>query len=454
VFGRKPLVAEVCALLRRRQVRLLSLIGPGGVGKTRVAVEVMIRLAPRCPEPPISIPLDGVQDADLVIPTIGQALGVRDGPERDAVDAVLDALHGRRPLLVLDNFEHLVDAAPALETIVEGCPDATVLVTSRIRLHIRGEQVVEVGPLPVPVEAESDPDALRRCPSVQLFVDRCHAVGVTAPPTGEHLVAVGEICRRLDGLPLALELAAARSRLLGVEGIRTHLGQVLDLLTGGPRDLPLRQQALRATIEWSYRLMTPACQQVLQRVAVFAGGFSVNAATAVCDRPRLEVLDALAALVDASLVGHVLAELPEGRLRLLQTLQDFALERLQADGGRPDAYRRHARYLLGLVEEADRALQGSDQEHWFHVLDQERDNVRLALETTVADNCVEEALRLTAAMWRYWETRGDLIEGRRWSAAALRWRGTRPTSRWPSAATVKRWHSSPESAARCRWRPA
>jgi predicted ATPase/serine/threonine protein kinase len=419
LFGRESLVSQVCSLLRGPHVRLLSLVGPGGVGKTRLAMEVVSRLTPKWPESPVFIPLDGVQDPELVIPTVGRSIGVREGPGQDALDAVLDALEDRRALLALDNFEHLVDAASALEAIIEGCPGVTLLVTSRVRLHVRAERLLDVPPLPVPTE-EADRASLLDCSSVQMFADRCAAAGVAVGPSDRELTAAGEICRRLDGLPLALELAAARSRLLGLEGICAQMADRLGLLTGGPRDLPQRQQALRATIEWSYGLLAPSGQALLQRLGVFAGGFSVDAATDVCARPRLEVVDSLAGLVDASLVGHATGERPEGRLRLLQTVQDFALERLEADGGTTQTYLRHARYFLTLVEEADRGLQGSDQGHWLHVLGQERDNIRLALETTVTNGCVEEALRLTAAMWRYWEIRGDLVEGRRWSASALR----------------------------------
>jgi predicted ATPase/DNA-binding XRE family transcriptional regulator len=430
LFGREASVVTICSLLRRPQVRLLSLIGPGGVGKTRLAVEVVTRLTPEWPEPPIFIPLEGIQNADLVIPTVGRALGVRDGPERGAVEAVLEALERRRPLLVLDNFEHLVEAALALETVVESCPGATVLVTSRVRLQVRGEQVVEVATLPVPAEGESDSEALRRCPSVQLFIDRCEAVaGVSAAPTGGQLVAVGEICRRLDGLPLALELAAARSRLFGVEGIRTHLGHLLDLLTGGPRDLPQRQQALRATIEWSYRLLTAACQELLERVAVFAGGFSFDAAVVVSGCPSVQVGESLGALVDASLIGHLDTDTGESRLRLLQTVQDFGLERLAVSPDRDQVYLRHARFFADLAEASDRALRGGAQAHWMRVLDQERDNLRMALTTATTRGYTEEALRLSGGLWLYWDARGDLVEGRRWLRSALALAGGSPALR-------------------------
>ena len=279
LFGREALVRTARELLNTPQVRLLTVIGPAGVGKTSLAVAVATMGL--WPEPTAFVALDGIRDAELVVGSVGRALGVRDGAQPDTVDALVQALGNRQQLLILDNFEHVIEAAPVVAALANGCPAVTVLVTSRSRLHLKMEYLLEVPALPIPPASNASREAILRSPAVQLFLERVQASGVMLSCTDDQLVQVAEICRRLDGLPLALELAAARIRLLGLDGILAGTQERMDLLKEGPRDAPERQRALRAAIEWSYQLLTPQSRAMLEQVAVFAGGFTLEAVAAV-----------------------------------------------------------------------------------------------------------------------------------------------------------------------------
>ncbi len=429
LVGREALVKAASELVDTPRVRLLTVIGPAGVGKTSLAVAVGAATMGLWPEPTAFVALDGIRDAELVVGSVGRALGVRDGTEPDTVDALVQALGNRQQLLILDNFEHVIEAAPVVAALANGCPAVTVLVTSRNRLHLKMEYLLEVPALPIPPASNASREAILRSPAVQLFLQRVQASGVMLSGTDDQLVQVAEICRRLDGLPLALELAAARIRLLGLDGILAGTQERMDLLNEGPRDAPERQRALRAAIEWSYQLLTPKSRAMLEQVAVFAGGFTLEAVAAVSGQPAMAQIETMSSLVDASLVQHADVAEGGGRLFLLQTVRDYAHERLSAGPFTQDLQLRHAEYFADLTGRADIGLQSSDQRKWLKRLDDERDNVRAALGNMLDAGRAEEALRLAAGMWRYWEIRGDLVEGRRWLDRALALPGGSPLLR-------------------------
>ncbi|CAA9520147.1 MAG: hypothetical protein AVDCRST_MAG73-127, partial [uncultured Thermomicrobiales bacterium] len=298
--GREREIETVAALLRREGVRLVTLTGPGGVGKTRLAVRVAEEVAGEYPDGVVFVALAPVQDPELVLSAIAQVLGVRETGDQSLAERLAGALHERRLLLVLDNFEQVIDTGPQIARLVAACPRLTALVTSRVVLRLSGEHDVSVQPLPLP---EADSEAMTaETDAVRLFLARARAARAGFVPTDADTIAVAAICRRLDGLPLAIELAAARVAHLPPAALLARLEQRLPLLTGGPRDAPLRQQTMRDAIAWSYDLLPAEEQALFRRLAVFAGGFTLDAAEAVAGDAALSVFDALCALVDASLV--------------------------------------------------------------------------------------------------------------------------------------------------------
>jgi predicted ATPase/DNA-binding SARP family transcriptional activator len=368
LVGRAAELDAVSALLREH--RLVSILGPGGVGKTRLALELAHRLAGEF--------RDGARFVALA------AIDTRDWLEAELAQAVEHG--GAERLLVLDNFEQLVDAAPAVSDLLARAPGVRVLVTSQAALRISGEREIPLAPLPGE-------------PAVELFVARARDADPGDP-------AVAELCARLDGLPLAIELAAARTRLLAPAAILERLGSRLELLTGGPRDAPARQRTLRAAIEWSHDLLAAAEQETFARLAVFAGGWSVEAAEAVLG----DVLDELEALVDRSLVVR-----SGERFGMLESIHEFAVERLADD----DVRARHAAWALGLAEAAEAALEGPDAAAWLRRLDADHENLVAAAEWAIAAADADTAQRLCGALWRFWLARGGVAEGRRLLAAAL-----------------------------------
>jgi len=384
-MGRQKELTEVLGLLSREDVRLLTLTGPGGTGKTRLAAQAAAELGARYPHGVWWVPLAPLRDPQLVLATAGQALGARDGLAEHIAD--------RSMLLLFDNFEQVVAAAAGVAGLLAACPHLDLLVTSREPLHVTGEQEYPVPPL-APAEG------------VGLFLARARAV---RPDFGED-AAVSEICRRLDDLPLALELAAARVKALTSAQILGRLEQRLPLLTGGARDLPERQQTLRAAIAWSYELLTPAEQRLFAGLAVFRGGCMLEAAGEVTDAD----LDTLQSLVDKSLLRH-----REDRFSMLETIREYAGERLEASGEAEELRRRHAQHFLALAEEADPHLRGSPKE-WLDRLEREHDNLRAALDWLAGAGERERVLRLAGALARFWGMRGHLAEGRRRLEGGLR----------------------------------
>jgi len=392
LVGRGRELEEICGALKSDDVRLLTLTGPGGAGKTRLALEAVNAIAGELPDGTFFVPLDAIRDSALLLPAIAQAVGVRESGERTLLASLRERLAGERVLVLLDNFEQLAGEAVLLADILKAVPGLTLLVTSRAALRLSGEQEYPVEPL-------------GRSDAVALFAERAQGAEPAFRLTDENLAAVEEICARLDDLPLALELAAARTKVLPPDAMLKRLDQRLDLLSRGPRDLPERHRALRDTIAWSYDLLEPEEQQVFARLAAFAGGCTLESAETVCDAS----LDSLAALVDDSLL-----ERTGERLRMLETIREYAAERLELEGDADAVRRRHAEHFLELVES-----DASNQASWLARLDEERDNLRAALSWCLEAGEAGLALQLTAGLWQYWWVRGHLAEGSRGLAEAL-----------------------------------
>ncbi|MGI8828268.1 MAG: ATP-binding protein [Candidatus Limnocylindria bacterium] len=376
-LGRDTELADIGALLARDEVHLLTLTGPGGTGKTRLALQAAASAADTFAGGVWWVPLAPLRDPQLVLSSAAQALG--------AGGDLAEHIGDKRLLLLLDNFEHLVSAAADLAPLLSACPNLTVLVTSREPLHLGGEHEYAVDPL-------------RQPEAVELFRTRALAARPDCVANGE----VAIICQRLDYLPLAIELAAARVKLLSPRAILERLEQRLPLLTGGTRDAPDRQRTLRATIEWSHDLLTDAEQRLFARLAVFRGGCTLEAAEQVADAD----LDTLSSLVDKSLV-----RMREDRFWMLETIREFALERLDASGDADEMRDRHANHFLALAEEAEPHLRGSPRD-WLDRLEADNDNLRAAFDRLAAAGDAQLPLRMGAALWRFWAMRGYAPEGR------------------------------------------
>jgi predicted ATPase len=417
LVGRERQAAAVEDLVVREGVRLVTLTGPGGVGKTRLAVEAARRVGPEFADGVRFVELASVSSVDLVAAAVATGLGLTTTGDKLITD-LQSYLRARRLLLVLDNFEQVVGAAPLLAELLGAAPGLVVLVTSRVVLRLSGEHEFPVPPLPVPPAGSSpDPEELQRYAAVRLFVERAHAAAPGFELTGGNAEAVAEICRRLDGLPLAIELAAARVRLLPPQTLLARLGQQLSLLTGGARDLPERQRTLKNTLDWSYGLLPASEQALFARLGVFAGPFSLPAAEAVgADSPDQgqakgpgPVLETLGSLVDSSLV-QADTRGGEPRFALLETIREYARERLAAGGDWVQAHDRHAAYFLALAEPAAAEFAGPGQLAWLDRLEAEHDDLLAAMSWLVDQGTPEQALRLFSATWRFWWLRGHAAE--------------------------------------------
>jgi predicted ATPase len=383
LIGREQEVAEACALLLRPGVRLVTLTGTGGVGKTRLGLHIATALLGAFADGVCFVSLAPMSDPALVVPTIAAALGIREIGGSILLDLLKAYLRDKCLLLLLDNFEQVVDAAVQVADLLAVCPQLKVLVTSRAALHIRGEQEFVVPPLAVP-DPKHLPDllTLSTYEAVELFLQRIQAVKPEFHLTDANATAVAEMCIRLDGLPLAIELAAARIKLLSPQALLTRLEHRLNLLTGGARDVPERQQTLRNTIEWSYDLLSPGEQLLFRRLAVFVGGCTLEAVEAICttlDGEATAVLERVTSLVDKSLISQQEQVGGEYRLMMLETIREYGLECLTASGEMETTRRAHAYYYLLLAEEADPELWGHQQSMWFERLEREHENLRAGL---------------------------------------------------------------------------
>jgi predicted ATPase/DNA-binding SARP family transcriptional activator len=418
--GRAREIARVREMLDA--TRLLTLTGAGGSGKTRLALEVATRSAARHRDGIAWIELAPLADPELLPRQVGAALGIREEGGRSAIDGLLDFLHPYHLLLVLDNCEHLADACAALaDRLLRACPELTILATSREALGVAGERAWLVPALSLPdTDAGIRPEQVSGFEAVQLFIERAQDVLPSFSLTGGNAAAVAQICRRLDGLPLAIELAAARSKVLPPRQIAERLDDAFALLTSSSRTALARHRTLRATIDWSYELLTGPERRLLAFLSAFAGGFSLEAVEAVCAGDAVEawdVLDLLTALVDKSLV--VMEEHPAtARYHLLETVRQYAASRLEESGDGPRMQRRHAEFFLALVEEAEPELASPRRHPWIERMRREHDNLRAALAWS-AQAAGELNLRMAGALYWYWFHLGFWSEGRRWAEAAL-----------------------------------
>jgi predicted ATPase len=401
----------------------LTLTGPGGVGKTRLALAIADDAAPSFADGVAFVDLAPLRDPALVLPAVAQRLGVREGGGLALADAVATFLKPRRVLLLLDNVEHLLAAAPGVATLLAACPALQVLATSRAPLRLLGEQLLPVPPLALPDPAAPPALAdLAVTEAVTLFVQRARAVAPGFALSEANAAAVAEVCARLDGLPLALELAAARLRLLSPQALLALLTRRLRVLTGGERDRPDRQRALRDTLAWSHDLLPADARVVFRRLAVFAGGFDLEAARAVAAGPEtdaLAVLEALGTLVDHGLAHEVQAPGGEPRFGMLETVREFAEERLAECGEADATARRHALHFLALVERAAPALAEAWSPAWLERLGAEHGNLRAALAWLEAGGEPEAFLRLVEALYHFWLIRCHYREGLAWLERAL-----------------------------------
>jgi predicted ATPase/DNA-binding CsgD family transcriptional regulator/DNA-binding XRE family transcriptional regulator len=424
LVGRRRELADLRRLVTGGDTRLVTLTGPGGVGKTRLALELAADLKSAFPDGIAFVPLATVRNASLVLPTIAEALGVRDRGGRSLTARSAELLRGRSILLVLDNFEHVAEAASPVAELLAACPGLTMLATSRVTLRLSGEIEYQVTPLAVPpANPWAGLSELTANDAVALFAQRARAGNPGFALTPVNAAAVAEICRRLDGLPLALELAAARVKLFSPEALLARLGTGLAVLTGGPRDQPARLRSMRDAVAWSHDLLDCEEQTLFRRLSVFPGGFTLEAAEAViagstagtAPSGSSTVLDGIASLLDKSLLRRLDAEADEPRFGMLATVQEYGLERLAASGEEAVLRRSHAAYFLGFAEQAWPAFRRrSGQESWLNRLEPERGNLRSALAWLDESGDATSLLQLTGALFWFWYVRGPLGEGRAW----------------------------------------
>jgi predicted ATPase/DNA-binding CsgD family transcriptional regulator len=432
-FGRQDDFAALSAMLADPAVRLITITGPSGVGKSRLAAQLYLDARVDFPDGAVFVSLSAARDPELVLPFLAKALELRDDRDTPVLDQLQQRIDDRRILLVLDGFEQVLGASRAITDLLGRVTGPVVLVTSRAPLRITAEHEYLLAPLPLPpAHGKRTPEKLMQNDAVALFVDRARAVRNTFELTEENADAVAEVCRRLDGLPLAIELAAARTKILSPQALLSRLSNRLQLLTGGPRDVPARLQTMRDAVAWSYDLLSPEHRAVFRHISVFSGGFGLDEASVVegITEPGsgpfqpgdggdpLELFEAIASLVDSSMVLADRSSESEARFIVLETMREFGLEQLEAAGESEQYRQRHAFAFLQLASQADTRVWGADSYRWINRLQREHDNLRAALEWSL-ENDPNVALQLAGKLWWFWQTRGHLSEGRGWIKRAM-----------------------------------